>query len=67
MKIKLKTRAAGPDGVYGIGAVIDVPDKQAKQLVADGYATALEPFPAKAKTAEPIEKPAPVKPKAARK
>jgi len=67
MKIQYKTRAAGPAGVFGIGSIAEVTEAQARELVDGGYATALEPFPAKAKTAEPIEKPAPVKPKSARK
>lgn len=54
MKIKLKTRAAGPEGVWGIGAVLDLPEAQAKQLVDGGYADALEqPEP----ITEPIKKP----------
>ena len=49
----MKTRVAGPGGVYGIGAVLDAPEKQARQLVSGGYAEALE------KAEEPIPEPAP--------
>jgi hypothetical protein len=45
MKIKYKTRAAGPDGTWNIGDVADIPVDKARQLVTGGYAEALEPFP----------------------
>lgn len=66
MKVQYKTRAAGPAGVFGIGSIAEVTEAQARQLVDGGYATALEPF-AEMPKAAPAEKPAPVKPKAARK
>jgi hypothetical protein len=44
MKIKYKTRAAGPSGIRGIGDIEDLPEEMAKRLVDGGYAEALEPF-----------------------
>lgn len=44
MKIRMKTRSAGPDGIHSVGDIIDIPDKQAKQLVDGGYAEAMEPI-----------------------
>lgn len=38
MKIKMNTCYAGPDGVYGIGSIRDVPEQLAVQLVSDGFA-----------------------------
>ena len=33
MKIQMKTRAAGPEGVFGIGSIAEVTEAQARQLV----------------------------------
>ena len=41
MVIKLLTRAAGPEGNYSPGSVVD--DKNGKQLIESGYAISLEP------------------------
>lgn len=38
MKIKMKTRVAGPDFNVGAGQVVDVPRKQAYALIEGGYA-----------------------------
>lgn len=41
MKIKMLTLAAGPSGVFQAGAVLELPDMVALQLIAGGYAVAL--------------------------
>lgn len=38
MNIKMLTLQAGPQGVRKAGVVYDVPDVEAKQLIAGGYA-----------------------------
>lgn len=43
MKIKYKTRAAGPDGIRIPGDIADLPEAQAKRLVAGGYAQTVDP------------------------
>lgn len=42
MKIRLLTRAAGPQWNEGAGAVLDVPETQAALLIQGGYAVAVE-------------------------
>lgn len=42
MKIKMLTRAAGPDGVWEPGRVLHVDNDIGEALVAGGYAEALE-------------------------
>lgn len=42
MKIKMFALQAGPDGVREIGKVYDVPEKEAKELIAGGYAELVE-------------------------
>lgn len=51
MKIELKTRLAGPGGIFDPGSVIDLEKGLAEQLVNGGYALSLEPIE------EPKEKP----------
>ena len=38
MRIKMRTLAAGPDGVLPIGLEVDLPDKVAQQYIDGGYA-----------------------------
>lgn len=38
MKVKMKTLAAGPEGLYQPGQEVDLPAAQAKALIAGGYA-----------------------------
>jgi hypothetical protein len=38
MKIKMLTLDAGPDGVREPGKIYEVPNAEAKQLIAGGYA-----------------------------
>ena len=53
MKIKMESIAAGPDGVFNIGKVYDLPDKQAQAFIAGKYAVAyVAPVKAKAPAAE---------------
>ena len=40
MKIKMKAIAAGPDGVFNLGNVYDLPEKQAQAFIAGKYAVA---------------------------
>lgn len=42
MKIKMLTLAAGPEGVTPAGCILNVNDIVAKQLIAGGYAIAVE-------------------------
>ena len=42
MRIKMLTTAAGPDGVYLAGQVVNVNDKLAEAFIAGGYAERLE-------------------------
>jgi hypothetical protein len=42
MKVKMRTLAAGPDGLYQPGQEIDLPAKQARALIEGGYAEAVE-------------------------
>ena len=51
MKVRMKTIAAGPKGTRQPGDVIDVPAKEAKTLIAGGFAEAVE-GPAKPKAAK---------------
>lgn len=48
MEVKLLTLMAGPDGVKQPGAILNLPAKQARQMIADGQAI---PVPAKKQTA----------------
>lgn len=45
MKVKLKTIYAGPRGNCGAGCVIELPDDEAKDLIANGYAEKYIPKP----------------------
>lgn len=38
MKVKMRNTMAGPNGVYHIGEIADVPDILGRQLVQKGYA-----------------------------
>lgn len=40
MKIKMKAIAAGPDGVFNLNQVYDLPEKQALSFIAGNYAVA---------------------------
>lgn len=51
MKIKMLVSSAGPAGVRNEGGVYDVDEREAKELVAGGYA--LEALDAPAKAGEP--------------
>lgn len=42
MKVQLITTYAGPLGTWMAGTTVDLPDKEAKGLVAGGYATRVE-------------------------
>jgi hypothetical protein len=42
MRIKMLTTAAGPDGVYLAGQVVNVYDKLAEAFIAGGYAKKIE-------------------------
>lgn len=42
MKVKLITTYAGPLGTWMAGAIVDLPDEEAKGLVDGGYATRVE-------------------------
>lgn len=41
MKVRYKTLAAGPNGVYRIGDEAEVTEQLGKQLVSGGYADAI--------------------------
>lgn len=57
MKIRMKSISAGPDGVFGIGALRELPDAEAAELVKGGYAEAAEPsVPERATLAPALEK-----------
>ena len=43
MRIKMKTIMAGPQGVYDIGTIIDMPRDKALAMVAAGYAERHQP------------------------
>lgn len=58
MTVKLKTRMAGPAGNYPAGAIVDLPDKQAAQLIEGGYAVRVTVGIDLSKSAEKTEKPA---------
>jgi hypothetical protein len=42
MQVKMQTLMAGPDGVFEAGKVADLPEEQALELVANGYAVLME-------------------------
>ena len=46
-KIVMKTLVAGPEGSYSPGQVVSLPDEQAEELVAGGYAQYVKPGIAK--------------------
>lgn len=43
MKIKFEKGAASVGGIYATGAVVDLPDNIAKDLIANGIASAVKP------------------------
>lgn len=43
MKVKLTSIMAGPEGSHDAGTVLDLPDKQAKELIEGRYAVAYDP------------------------
>ena len=45
MTIRMRTTAAGPEGMYQSGKVLDVPDGIAEQFVARGYAERVDEEP----------------------
>jgi hypothetical protein len=42
MRVKMITTAAGPDGVFLAGQVVDIEEKLAKAFIAGGYAKTVE-------------------------
>ncbi len=42
MKIRMRTLAAGPNGVLEVGKTYDIEDKEAKQLIEGRYAVSVE-------------------------
>ena len=55
MKIKMKTLAAGPKGVYAAGEIVSVNNKEAKELVDGGYAEHVDKFPFTKKPLKKVE------------
>lgn len=55
MKIKMLTLQAGPSGVRKSGQTYDVPNQEASELIAGGYAVAVQAEDS-AKQAAPIER-----------
>ena len=41
MKVRMITLCAGPGGIWPPGSIVDLPDEQARQFVAGGYAVAV--------------------------
>ena len=39
MRVKMRSLSAGPDGIFQPGAVVEVGRKEAKELIAGGFAT----------------------------
>lgn len=57
MRVKMLTTAAGPDGVFLAGQVVDVKDELGKAFVAGGYAEAVDKLrPVESAAIEPPEK-----------
>jgi len=50
------TTAAGPDGVFPAGAVVDVDERLAKAFITGGYADAVEEPVVESAAIEPPEK-----------
>ncbi len=55
MKIKMLKTSAGPDGIKISGGIYDVPDKEAKELVARKAAVIIEPKKIESASVEPFE------------
>ena len=55
MRIKMRTKMAGPCGNYAAGAVADLPDSLARGLVKAGYAEIIDKkqVPIETATSEP--------------
>ncbi len=49
MRIRLKTRLAGPEGNFPSGTELNLDFKEANTLIAGGYAVSLEPEEPKTK------------------
>ena len=45
MRIRMRTRLAGPSGPVGPGQEVDLPDDQAQALIERGFAVAIEAPP----------------------
>jgi hypothetical protein len=43
MKVKLLSIMAGPEGSHDVGAVLDLPKKQAEELIEGRFAVAFDP------------------------
>lgn len=43
MRVKLNTIMAGPDGSHDAGSIVDLPDARARDLIARGFAVAVDP------------------------
>ncbi len=60
MKVRLISTMAGPAGAFQAGQVVEFSDKQARELIAGGYAVAYEPVEAAAEQQpETATRPAP--------
>ncbi len=52
MKVRMRTQYAGPSGTCGPGKIIDLPQKEARELIKGKYAEAVNaPQPAR----QPVE------------
>jgi len=43
MQVRMVTLAAGPEGIYRPGQVVDVEPERARELVAGGFAVLVDP------------------------
>jgi hypothetical protein len=55
-RVRMKTLAAGPDGVLQAGQVVDLPSQQAKAFLDGGYAEEFVESKVERATKEPKEK-----------
>lgn len=56
MRVKMLTTAAGPEGVFPAGQVVDVDEKLAKAFIAGGYAEVVDKPIVESAVIEPPEK-----------
>lgn len=56
MRVKLKTTMAGPQGTFAAGAVVDLEDAQARDLITGGYAVPVQTGKVETATVEKREK-----------